>query len=102
MNQLNKLAAAILIAAMSGAAAAKLPPPTPEQAAAQTAKKAAADAQAAKDKEALLASMDALNTRWRTQAKAKGWKANPPTPVAAPAAAAVTVPAVALKPAGKS
>lgn len=87
---------------MSGAlsAHATLPPPTPEEAQAQAVKKAAADAQAAKDKDALLASMDGVSNRWRANAKAKGLKINPPTPLPAPTAA-VKAPADQNAPTGQ-
>jgi len=76
---------ALLVSAMlvQGAWAA-LPKPqlTPQQEQAAAAKKAEADAKAAKEKEQLAASMDALSARWRSQAPAKGWKINPPTAIA--------------------
>jgi hypothetical protein len=89
-----------IVLALAATANAALPPPTPEQVQAQAAKKAAADAQAAKDKQELLASMDALTARWRSRAAAKGWKANPPTAVAA-APAAVAAPANQTAPSGQ-
>lgn len=69
---------------------AALPKPvlTPEQQQAAAAKKADADAKAAKDKEMLAASMDAVSARWRSQAPSKGWKINPPTAIVAQAPAA--------------
>lgn len=69
---------------------AGLPAPTPAQQQAAAVKKAAADAQAAKAREQLDASMDALSTRWRSQASTKGWSIHPPPVViaAAPAAGA--------------
>jgi|UPI00040713EE hypothetical protein len=69
--------------ACSASSWAALKPPTPAQQQEAAAKKAAADAKAAKDKELLAASMDAVSTRWRTQAPSKGWKITPPTTVAA-------------------
>lgn len=83
------------LALAAGAAQAALPPPTPAEAAAQAAKKAAADAQAAKDKQALLATMDMLAARWRSRAAANGWPLHAPTPVVAAAAPPATVPAPA-------
>jgi colicin import membrane protein len=102
MKTMPIIRAAIALTLASGCslALAALPPPTPAEAAAQATKKAAADAQAAKDKESLLASMDALNTRWRGAAKAKGLTVHPPTPIAAPAVA-VTMPAKESGPAGQ-
>lgn len=76
-----------VMAVMAGAVFAKLPPPTPAQAQAAAEKKAQAAAQAEKDKQALAASMDAVTARWRANASSHGKKVNPPTPVAAPAAA---------------
>jgi len=80
--------------ACGAAAWAALPPLTPAQQQEAAAKKAAADAKAAKDKEALTATMDALSARWRSQAPSKGWRINPPVTIAAaPAPGAVgTVP----------
>ena len=79
------LAAALAVVLTCGHASAALPKPalTPAQQQAAADKKAADDAKAAKDKENLAASMDALATRWRTQAPAKGWKIQPPVTVAA-------------------
>jgi hypothetical protein len=79
------LVAALCVTA--GLACAALPAPTPEQQQAAAAKKAAADAQAAKDKEKLTASMDALSTRWRSNAAAKGWATHAPVAIAAAPAA---------------
>ena len=81
------LIAGLLIASVAWAA---LPPPTPAQQQAAAAKKAAADAQAAKDKESLSASMDAVSTRWRARAAQQGWKTHAPVAIAsaAPAPAA--------------
>jgi colicin import membrane protein len=78
----------VLLAASTAAMSwAKLPPPTAAQAQAAADKKAQAAAQAEKDKQALAASMDAVTARWRANASVHGKKVNPPTPVAAPAAA---------------
>jgi hypothetical protein len=79
--------AALTLLLAANLAHAALPPPTPAEAAAQATKKAAADAQAAKDKEALLASIDTVSTRWRMTAKARGLAVNPPTPLPSPSAA---------------
>jgi hypothetical protein len=91
---------AFLIGAAACTALAKLPPPTPAQAQAAAAKKAQAADQAEKDKQALATSMDAIVARWRTHAAAEGKKVNPPTPVAAPAAA-IGAPATQSSPAGQ-
>jgi hypothetical protein len=88
------LKAALLIAGLlvASVAWAALPPLTPAQQQAAAEKKAKADAQAAKDKESLAASMDAVTTRWRTRASQEGWKTHPAVAIAAaapaPAAAA--------------
>jgi len=76
--------ALLLSALLSQGVWAALPKPqlTPEQAQAAAIKKAEADAKAAKEKEQLASSMDAVSARWRTQAPAKGWKINPPTAIA--------------------
>ncbi|MFC5511886.1 hypothetical protein ACFPOU_12225 [Massilia jejuensis] len=89
---------AVLAAACAGSslAWAALPAATPAQQQAAAAKKAAADAQAAKAKEQLAASMDALSTRWRSQAGTKGWTVHPPVTIAAaPGAAGVPAPGAA-------
>jgi hypothetical protein len=99
------LKAVLLIAGLllASAAWAGLPPPTPAQQQAAADKKAKADAQAAKDKLSLAASMDVVTTRWRARAAEQGWKAYPAVAVAAaaPAAAAPTAaaPATAAGPA---
>jgi hypothetical protein len=77
---------ALALALCCGIASATLPPPTAAEAGAQAAKKAIADAQAEKDKQLLLAKIDAITAAWRGKAGAKGWKLNPPTPLPAPAA----------------
>jgi hypothetical protein len=88
---------AALLATCAGAAWAALPvpAPTPAQQQSAAAKKAAADAQAAKDKQSLAASMDAVSSRWRSRAAQQGWKTHAPVAVAAaattPAASAGTV-----------
>ncbi|MBW8896608.1 MAG: hypothetical protein JF619_00470, partial [Massilia sp.] len=70
---------------------------------AAAAKKAAADAQAAKDKVLLDASVDAITARWRARAGAQGWKTHAPVAIAAaPAApAAAGAPTQAAAPAGQ-
>jgi colicin import membrane protein len=96
------LAAGLALAglAASSVALAVLPPPTQAQAAAAAAKKAAADAQAQKDKAELLATMDALTSRWRARAPGQGWAVHPPVAVAA-APAAVTAPVSGAAAAGQ-
>lgn len=84
----HTMMAALLLAA--GGAWAALPAPTPAQQQAAAAKKAQADVQAAKDKQNLAASMDAVSARWRSRAAQQGWKTHAPVAVvaAAPAGAA--------------
>jgi hypothetical protein len=89
---LHKLSMAAVLAAAfaAGTAWAALPPQTPAQQQAAAAKKAQADAQTAKDKESLAASMDAVAARWRARAAQQGWKSHAPVAIAAaPAAPAV-------------
>jgi hypothetical protein len=96
-RQLTMLAA-ILTALLAGSAQAALPKPTPAAQQAAAAKKAQADAQAAKDKEALTASMDAVSARWRSHASQQGWKTHPPVAIAAapaPGAAIAAAPTAA-------
>lgn len=88
--------ALVLSAATAHAA---LPPPTPAQQEAAAAKKAAADAQAAKDKASLAASMDAITARWRSRAAAQGLKTHAPVAIAAAAPAAAGAPAATGAPA---
>jgi len=97
MNRILTLAL-VLSAATANAA---LPPPTPAQQEAAAAKKAAADAQAAKDKASLAASMDAITARWRSRAAAQGLKTHAPVAIAAAAPAAAGAPAQAAAPAGQ-
>jgi colicin import membrane protein len=97
---IKTLIALVTLAAWSSVAGAKLPPPTPAEAQAQAAKKAAADARAEKDKQLLLAKYDELTARWRARASASSLKVNPPTPLAAPAAA-LTAPATQSAPSGQ-
>lgn len=91
---------ALVLAASSGVALATLPPPTSAQVEQQKAKKAIADAQAEKDKQALLAKMDALSASWRGKAGEKGWTVHAPTPLPAPVAA-LTAPALQSAPSGQ-
>jgi hypothetical protein len=88
---------ALLVAGLlAGAAQAGLPPPSPAAQQAAAAKKAEADAQAAKDKQSLAASMDAVSAHWRSQAPQKGWKMHPAVAIAAapaPAPAGSAAPA---------
>jgi hypothetical protein len=97
------LKAALLIAGLlvASIAWATLPPPTPAQQQAAAEKKAKADAQAAKDKESLAASMDAVTARWRTRASQEGWKTHPAVAIAAaaPAPAAGAAPVTTAGPA---
>ena len=92
MKHMTRLAALALALAAATAQAA-LPPPTPAQQEAAAAKKAAADAQAAKDKALLAASMDAISARWRSRASAQGWKTHAPVAIAAAAPAQAAAPA---------
>jgi len=92
MNHMTRIAA-LSLALSAAAVHAALPPPTPAQQEAAAAKKAAADAQAAKDKASLAASMDAISARWRSRASAQGWKTHAPVAIAAAAPAAATAPA---------
>ena len=90
MKRTILLKAALLVSlGLAQGAWAALPKPalTPEQQQAAAAKKAEADAKAAKEKEALAASMDAVSARWRSQAASHGWKINPPTAIVAQAPA---------------
>jgi hypothetical protein len=96
------LKAALLIAGLlvASVAWAALPPLTPAQQQAAAEKKAKADAQAAKDKESLAASMDAVTTRWRTRASQEGWKTHPAVAIAAAAPAAAGAGAAPVTTAG--
>ena len=97
MNYTHRIAASALMIAAATAHAA-LPAPTPAQQQAAAAKKAAADAQAAKDKQELAASMDAVTARWRARAASQGWKAHAPIAIAAATPAAAAAPAGAAVP----
>jgi hypothetical protein len=82
----TKLSQAVLLLAACAATslvAAALPAPTPAAQAAAATKKAAADAQAAKDKENLVAAMESLSQRWRKNAASSGWTVHPPVAMAA-------------------
>jgi colicin import membrane protein len=92
MNHMTRIAA-LALALSAATAHAALPPPTPAQQEAAAAKKAAADAQAAKDKASLAASMDAITARWRGRAAQQGWKAHAPIAIAAAAPAQAAAPA---------
>lgn len=83
--QLKSLCRAILLAAGSAglAAQAALPPRTPAQQQAAADKKAKDDAQAAKDKQELSDTMDAVAARYRARAAREGWKTHPPVAIAA-------------------
>ncbi len=83
------LIAGLLVASLAWAA---LPPPTPAQQQAAAEKKAKADAQAAKDKISLAASMDAVTARYRARAAQEGWKTHPAVAVVAAAPAAAAAP----------
>jgi hypothetical protein len=83
------LIAGLLVASLAWAA---LPPPTPAQQQAAAEKKAKADAQAAKDKESLATSMDAVTARYRTRAAQEGWKTHPAVAIVAAAPAAAAAP----------
>ncbi|WP_036168174.1 hypothetical protein [Massilia sp. 9096] len=67
----------------AGAAHAALPPKTPAQQQAAAEKKVKDDAQAAKDKQSLSDSMDAIAARYRVRAKAQGWTTHPAVAIAA-------------------
>ncbi|KGF83009.1 hypothetical protein IA69_01845 [Massilia sp. JS1662] len=92
MKHMTRIAA-LALALSAAAAHAALPPPTPAQQEAAAAKKAAADAQAAKDKALLAASMDAISARWRSRASAQGWQTHAPVAIAAAAPAQAAAPA---------
>jgi hypothetical protein len=93
---------ALLIAGLllASAAWAALPAPTPAQQQVAADKKAKADAQAAKDKLSLAASMDAVTAHYRTRAAQEGWKTHPAVAIAAAAPAAGAGPAASTTAAG--
>jgi colicin import membrane protein len=93
------LAAGLALAAQAVHAA--LPPLTAAQQQAAADKKAKDAAQAAKDKEELTASMDAVTAHYRATAAKQGWKTHPPVAVAAAAPAAVNQPNAGNAPAGQ-
>jgi uncharacterized protein YkwD len=78
---------ALLAAMLPVLANATLPAPTPAQTQAAAARKAQAAEQDAKEKQELLAAMDAIAARWRAKAAAQGIKLHPPVAVAAQASA---------------
>lgn len=86
---------ASLVLAQGAWAALPKPALTPAQQEAAAAKKAEADAKAARDKELLSASMDAVSARWRSQAASHGWKINPPTAIAQAPAPGIQAPGTA-------
>lgn len=90
---LMRTALALVLAGWAALAGAALPAPTPAQVQQQAAKKATADAQAEKDKQLLVAKMDAISAAWRGKAGEKGWTVNAPTALPAAQVAAVTAPA---------
>jgi len=94
MKTRHTMIGALLLATglLAGGAQAALPKPTPAQQEAAAAKKAQADAQAAKDKASLAASMDAVASRWRSHAAQNGWKTHPPVAIAAAAPAGAAAP----------
>jgi hypothetical protein len=92
------LALAALLAATAQAA---LPAPTAAQQQAAAVKKAKDDAQAAQDKAALAAAMDAVAGRWRARAASQGWATRPAVAVAAGASAALPTPATGNAPSGQ-
>jgi hypothetical protein len=106
MNVFHSLRMLALCAAgLATAAHAALPAPTPAQQQAAAAKKAQTDAQAAKDKESLTASMDDVSKRWRVRAAGQGWQTHPAVAIAAapaPASAGgVSAPLAGNAPAGQ-
>lgn len=92
MNHMTRIAA-LALALSAATAHAALPPPTPAQQEAAAAKKAAADAQAAKDKALLAASIETITARWRGRAAQQGWKTHAPIAIAAAAPAQAAAPA---------
>lgn len=90
--QTMALLASLVTASLAFAA---LPAPTPAAQQAAAVKKAAADAEAAKQKQLLAASMESLSARWRSDAGAKGWTTHPPVAIA-PAPAPVPAAGAAL------
>lgn len=104
MKTTNGMAAlALALAQVLGAATAEaaLPAPTPAQQQAAAAKKAQTDAQAAQAKLELVASMDAIASRWRARAAQQGWKTHAPVAIAAAGPVAVAAPAHGAAPAGQ-
>jgi colicin import membrane protein len=101
MPSLIALAAGLAV----GVAHASLPPPTPAQQQAAADKKAKDAADAAKAKEELAASMDAVAAHYRQRAAAQGWKTHPPVAIAAASSATsatgVSAPNTGNAPAGQ-
>jgi hypothetical protein len=85
---MRRLAALLATGLLAATAHAALPAPTPAAQQAAADKKAKADAQAAKDKESLVASMETVAGRWRARAASQGWQTHPAVAIAAPPAAA--------------
>ena len=86
-HRIARMAAGVCIAAYCAAGFAVLPPLSEAQKQAAADKKVVADADAARSKEVILATMDALTARWRANAASKGLPVLPPVPIAAPVAA---------------
>ncbi|MGF6272882.1 hypothetical protein ABIB38_001238 [Massilia sp. UYP11] len=91
-RRLRALPALAFGLSLAGASWAALPPPSPAQAQAAAAKKAEADAKAARDKDALHASMDRISAQWRQRAAQEGWTIRPPPPVTGPLGVAASDP----------
>jgi len=94
MNHSRMYRAFVLAAGLAGFAGfgadmahAALPAKTAAQQQAAADKKVKDDAQAAKDKQSLADSMDAVAARYRVRAKAQGWTTHPPVAIAAAAPA---------------
>jgi len=92
ISMARPLQALVTAMGLAGSAWAALPPPSPAQAQEAAAKKAQADAKAAKDKEALAASMDEISGHWRQRATQEGWTIKPPPLVAGPTGVAASDP----------
>ena len=86
-NQRTKFLAGLGLVLCSAAALAVLPPLSDAQKQAAAEKKVVSDAAAEKAKQAMLAKMDELTTRWRSNAASLGVPALPAVPIAAPTAA---------------
>ena len=92
VKRLRALPALVFGLTLAGASLAALPPPSPAQAQDAAAKKAEADAKAAREKEALNASMDRISGQWRERAAEEGWTIKPPPPVTGPTGVAASDP----------